>query len=144
MCCKSTTSAKTNKIETCAVRKACVINQPRESVNLCAMNITSKILKYKKKREQKKKTKCNTSAVLHHHCQWLYVSKEMESKNKALISGNGWESCVSLNEHHGCKSTFKTQIFAPIRLLSSYRDANCSNKKGPNPFVSRIIFSVFI
>jgi hypothetical protein len=47
------------------------------------MNITCKILKYKKKRE------CDTSAVLHHHCQWLYVSKEMESKNKALISGNG-------------------------------------------------------
>jgi hypothetical protein len=61
--CKSTTSAKTNKIETCAVRKACVINQPRESVNLCAMNITCKISKIPKKSEKKesKKTMWNTS-----------------------------------------------------------------------------------
>jgi len=65
--CKSTTSANTNKIETCAVRKTCVINQPRESVNLCAMNITCKILKYKKK-ESKKKNKvqhlCCTASPL--------------------------------------------------------------------------------
>jgi hypothetical protein len=82
---------KPNKIETCAVWKACVINRPRESVNLCAINITCKIFKYQKKTQKKraKKTKCNTSAVLHHHCQWLYVSKEMESKSNALISGNG-------------------------------------------------------
>jgi hypothetical protein len=57
------------------------------------MNITCKILcktqKKSEKKESRKKTQCNTSAVLHHHCQWLYVSKEMESKNKALISGNG-------------------------------------------------------
>jgi len=55
------------------------------------MNITCKILKYQKKAKKKRARKqCGTPlAVLHHHCQWLYVSKEMESKSKALISGNG-------------------------------------------------------
>ncbi len=45
----------------------------------------------------------------------------MESKNKALISGNGWESCIGLNEHHGCNSSLNAQFFSPIRILSSYR-----------------------
>jgi hypothetical protein len=85
---------KPNKIETCAVWKACVINRPRESVNLCAIDITCKIFKYQKKKAKKKESRKKQSAtpllyVLHHHCQWLYVSKEMESKSNALISGNG-------------------------------------------------------
>ncbi len=130
---------KPNKIETCAVRKACVINRPRESVNLCAMNITCKILKYKK---QAKKNKvqhlCCTATPLS-----VALRQQRDGIKKQNLDFRKWVRIL-------CKSKWaswmhsRLKFFHPLDYCPPTQTANCSNEKGPNPFVSRIIFSVFI